>query len=150
MNSAPIPEQGARYWIGVASKNHVTRGVEGGFAQLGHGKKSALQRMRPGDWIVYYSPRTALEGGEPVQAFTAIGRVLERDAYVGDMGPDFKPWRRDVRYLPARDAAIRPLLEHLSFITDVTRWGYPFHRGHLEMTRADFERIAGAMGVEGV
>ena len=137
-----------RYWIGVASKNHVQRGIEGGFAQLGHGKKSALHRMQPGDWIVYYSPKTALEDGEPVQAFTAIGQIAAREPYIGDMGPDFKPWRRDVNFLPARDTPIQPLLEHLSFIQDVKRWGYPFHRGHFEMTPDDFQLISNAMGVQ--
>ena len=27
-----------RYWIGVASRQHVLTAVEGGFAQFGHGK----------------------------------------------------------------------------------------------------------------
>jgi uncharacterized protein (UPF0128 family) len=40
------------------------------------------------------------------------------------------------------------MLEQLSFITDVKRWGYPFHRGQIEMTRADFEVIAVGMGLE--
>ncbi len=138
-----------RYWIGVASKDHVMNGVRGGFAQLGHGKKAALEKMKPGDWIAYYSPRTALDGGEPVQAFTALGQIAPKDVYIGDMGPDFKPFRRDVAFQEiAHDAPIKPMLEHLSFITDVKRWGYPFHRGHIEMTRSDFELIAVSMGLE--
>ena len=138
-----------RYWIGVASKNHVMNGVRGGFAQLGHGKKAALEKMKPGDWIAYYSPRTALDGGDPVQAFTAIGRIAPGAVYIGNMGPDFKPFRRDVAFQDsAQDAPIKPLLEHLSFITDVKRWGYPLHRGHLEMTREDFELIASGMSLE--
>jgi hypothetical protein len=28
-----------KYWIGVASKEHVLRGVDEGFAQVCHGKK---------------------------------------------------------------------------------------------------------------
>lgn len=28
-----------RYWIVIASKEHVMRGVQGGFAQVFHGKK---------------------------------------------------------------------------------------------------------------
>ena len=62
-----------RYWIGVASSDHVARGVEGGFCQLCHGKAAPLRRMSAGDWIAYYSPRTAMKGGETVQAFTALG-----------------------------------------------------------------------------
>ena len=42
---AEIPPMAApetRYWIGVASRDHVARGVAGGFCQLGHGKASAV------------------------------------------------------------------------------------------------------------
>ena len=63
------------YWIGVVSRAHVQGGVAGGFAQLCHGKERPLRRMRTGDWLIYYSPRTEREGGAPIQSFTAIGRV---------------------------------------------------------------------------
>jgi hypothetical protein len=62
-----------KYWIGVACKNHLQRGIVGGFAQLGHGKRSGVAKLKLGDWIIYYSPRTELEGGETLQAFTGIG-----------------------------------------------------------------------------
>ncbi len=74
------------YWIGVASRDHVLKGVAGGFCQLGHGKAAPVKRLAPGDWIAYYSPRTAYEGGEPVQAFTAIGRIKLGEAYQGRHG----------------------------------------------------------------
>ena len=35
----------ARYWIGVASRDHVMRGVAGGFCQLGHGKAAPVKRL---------------------------------------------------------------------------------------------------------
>ncbi len=35
-----------RYQIGVASHDHVLNGIEGGFCQLGHGKKTALEKMK--------------------------------------------------------------------------------------------------------
>src|SRR4051812_18172527 len=46
----------ARAWVGVVSRTHVQRGVLGGFAQVCHGKRSPLDRMRDGDALVYYSP----------------------------------------------------------------------------------------------
>ena len=70
-----------RYWIGVVSRAHVRRGVEDGFAQLGHGKDAPLRRLSRGDWLIYYSPRTAHPDGEPLQAFTAIGRVEDDDVF---------------------------------------------------------------------
>ncbi|WP_313897332.1 EVE domain-containing protein [Bacillus cereus group sp. BfR-BA-01380] len=45
------------YWIGVASRDHVLKGVEGGIAQLCHGDSSPLKRMKSGDWIIYYSSK---------------------------------------------------------------------------------------------
>lgn len=35
-----------RYWVGVVSKNHVLRGVEGNFCQVCHGKGGPLNRMK--------------------------------------------------------------------------------------------------------
>jgi hypothetical protein len=137
-----------RYWVGVVSAEHVERGVDGGFAQLCHGKAAPLRRMRGGDWLIYYSPAEKMRGGEPVQAFTAIGRVEHGAAYEFDMGGGFIPFRRDVRYLPCTAAPIRPLLPDLTFLPDKSRWGYAFRFGHLQIPRDDFLRIAAAMGVD--
>ena len=61
------------------------------------------------------------------------------------MALSFAPYRRDVRFLDARAAPIRPLVERLSFIRDPKRWGYAFRFGHLEMSCDDFELIASQM-----
>lgn len=135
----------SRYWIGVASRDHVIKGVEEGFCQLCHGKSNPLKRLTPSDWIVYYSPRTGMNNGDTVQAFTAIGQVLEGEAYRFDMGDEFTPYRRDVRFVAAQEAPIRPLLDHLSFIKNKQSWGYVFRFGLLEIPECDFQRIAAAM-----
>jgi len=147
-NPAPVAGASTRYWVGVASRDHVARGVAGGFCQLCHGKSAPLRRMAEGDWIVYYSPKERLDGDTPCQQFTAIGRVSGRGVYVFEMAPRFAPFRRDVAFVAAEAAPIRPLVERLSFIRDPKRWGYAFRFGHLEMTRADFELIAMAMRAE--
>lgn len=137
-----------RYWIGVAAQEHVQRGTGGGFCQLCHGKEGPLRRMAPGDWLIYYSPRNARDGGETVQAFTAIGRVTGEAVRQVTQSEGFSPFRRDVAYLPARPAPIRPLLGELAFIRNPERWGMTFRPGHLEVSEADFRRIAAAMGVD--
>jgi hypothetical protein len=134
-----------RFWIGVASKDHVARGVAGGFCQLGHGKVSALKRMAVDDWLIYYSGKKSLDSEEPYQQFTAIGQIIGAAPYVYEMSTDFKPYRRDIAFQKANDAPIRPMLESLSFIKDVKRWGYAFRFGHFEIQRADFDLIARAM-----
>jgi len=40
-----------RYWIGVASRDHVMQGKAGGFCQLGHGKAAPVKRLM-GDGFV--------------------------------------------------------------------------------------------------
>lgn len=140
-----------RYWIGVASQDHVRAGVEGGFAQLGHGKHSAVRLLRKGDWIAYYSPREHMGEGEPVQAFTAIGRIVSDAPYESDMMmADHKAWRVDVEFnRKAEPALIRPILEDLDLTKDRgSKWGMAFRRSKAEVSRADMERIGRAMGVE--
>jgi EVE domain len=137
--------QPPRYRIGVASKDHVARGVAGGFCQLGHGKAAPLKRMATGDWIIYYSSKVSLERDEPCQQFTALGRITGAAPYLFEMSPTFAPYRRDVKLERSKDVAIRPMLADLDFIRDKTRWGYSFRFGHFEIQRADFERIAKTM-----
>lgn len=134
-----------KFWIGVASKEHVHRGVDGGFCQLCHGRAAPLQRMNQGDWIIYYSSKVTLEGAEVCQQFTAIGEVTGDDIYEFEMQPGFVPYRRDVLYLAARYVSIRSLINELSFIRDKTNWGAAFRYGHLEIPRQDFELIANRM-----
>lgn len=138
-----------KYWIGVASRDHVKAGVAGGFCQLGHGNHAPVARLSPGDRIVYYSPRTEMTGGETVQAFTAIGEVLPGEPYSGNMVGGFMPARRDVRFFAAADAPIRPLLEGLSFTKGRKSWGYAFRAGVFQMTPDDYALIAAAMGANG-
>lgn len=140
----------SRYWVGVASYEHVKVGVAGGFAQLGHGKHAPVRRLSPGDWIVYYSPRTTMSGGEPVQAFTAIGKVKPGDAYQVEQAFDFRPFRRDIDYCSsARPAALAELRERLSFTRGRgSHWGFAFRRGSLEIPHDDFALILEAMKIK--
>lgn len=134
-----------RYWIGVASREHVSIGVAGGFCQLCHGKAQPLKRMSVGDWIVYYSSKARFGEAAPCQKFTAIGEVVGAQVYPFEMAPGFAPYRRDIRFLDAAEISIRPLLDRLSFIKDKSRWGYAFRFGHLEIPETDFELIATTM-----
>ena len=84
------------YWVNTVSRDHVQRGVAGGFTQANHGKPNLLRRMARGDWLVFYSPKTHYPEGEPLQAFTAIGQVSDDEPYQAEMAPDFYPWRRNV------------------------------------------------------
>ena len=120
------------------------RGVSLGIAQIGHGKRNGLARMKAGDGFAYYSPKESFSSTRPLQAFTAIGTVADDDIWQADEG-SFKPWRRRIVYRKATDAPIRPLLDELSFAKGKTNWGYSFRYGLLEITEADYEAITRAM-----
>lgn len=133
------------YWVSTISRDHVRLGVEGGFTQAGHGKASGLKRLKTGDWLVFYSPKTSLRDGEPLQTFTAVGRVADDNLYQVEMAPGFTPWRRNVEFVRCNEAPIRPLIDHLTFIEDKHRWGYRFRFGLFKIPREDFKLIERAM-----
>lgn len=136
------------YWIGVAVKDHVITGVKGGFAQLGHGKESAVKGLRKGDWIAYYAPRTALDGGDKVQAFTALGRVTSDTCYQVQVREGFAPFRVNVDYIGAKDVPIHPLLELLNLTKDRgTGWGMAVRGSKIRTDIHDMALIAQGMGV---
>lgn len=137
---------GVRYWINTVSREHVRLGVRGGFTQADHGRATRLRRIAKGDFIAFYSPRTEFRGGEPLQAFTAIGRVTDEEPYQVEMRPGFRPWRRKMKFWKSRPGPIAPLIEELEFLLDKRRWGYPFRRGLFEVARGDFQKIAQSMG----
>ncbi len=138
-----------RYWIGVASRDHVRAAVHGGFCQLNHGKEAPLKRLASGDRILYYSPKTEREGGQPLQSFTAIGEVLAGEPYQVKQSERFRPFRRDVRYFVAHEALIRPLLPHLSLARGTATWGQVMRRGTFRIEQTDYHIIAAAMGLGG-
>lgn len=137
----------SKYWIAVASAEHARHG-RAGFMQVNHGKAAPLKRLSAGDGVVYYSPTGTFRGKDKLQAFTLIGRVRDDEIYVGEMGGDFTPWRRNVDYADSRDAPIAPLLDQLDFSRNNSNWGYQMRFGLFEISEADFRTIGEAMGAE--
>ena len=79
------------------------------------------------------------------QKFTAIGIVKDDFPYQVEMENNFKPFRRNVKYLKAKSIDIKPLIQDLAFIKNKKSWGYVFRYGFLEIDQASFEIIANAM-----
>jgi hypothetical protein len=134
-----------RYWITTVSRSHVERGVEGGFTQANHGKITGLKRLTNGDRVVFYSPRTDYPDGDPLQRFTAIGSIVDDEPFQVEMAPDFRPWRRRVKFESCVETPIHPLVESLEFIRNKKSWGVVFRRGLFEIPANDFAKIAAAM-----
>lgn len=136
-----------KYWIGVASREHVLRGVSGGFCQVCHGKGAPLKQMQPEDWLIYYSPTEKFGQSISCRKFTAIGKICAGEPYLFRMSEEFIPWRRNVMFYAAQEIAIEPLIDTLSFISDKRRWGFPFRRGCFSISFSDFSLIANQMGI---
>lgn len=134
-----------KYWIGVASKDHVENGVTLGICQFCHGKAGPVKKLTKGDFIIYYSPKYTLEKAELYQKFTAIGIVQDDIAYQVEMENAFKPFRRNVKYFKVQHLDIKPLIPILPFIKNKNSWGFVFRYGFLEIDRESFEIIANGM-----
>jgi EVE domain len=131
----------------TVSADHAARACDRGILQVNHGRSGPLNRMRPGDGVVIYSPRDSYPDGAALQAFTVIGRVAEGETCPGDMGGGFHPFRRDIRWQASSPAPIRPLLETLDLTRGRANWGMAFRFGLTRITPADFARIADAMKI---
>lgn len=136
------------FWIGVAAADHVKIGVREGFAMFAHGRHDAIAKVKPDDWVVYYSPRDGMNEGAERRQFTAIGRVEPGEPMQRQMAQHGSGWSRHVAWLAAaRPADIYPLLDRLSFVTNRQHWGMYFRKSLFKVGEADFMRIAEAMGV---
>ncbi|PIF46332.1 EVE domain-containing protein [Chryseobacterium sp. 52] len=138
-------ERERKYWIIVASKDHVKAGIAEGIAQACHGKVAPLKRMKKGDCIIYYSGKQTLGNPDKCQEFTAVGKVLDDEIYQFQVSGDFCPSRRNIEFLPCKDISILPLIDDLDCIQNKKSWGYPFRFGFFEINKHDFELISSQM-----
>lgn len=133
----------SRGWLGVVSAAHVRRGVELGIAQINHGKRAPLARMRAGDTLIYYSPTEQRGDRAPYQHFTAIGSFPDDDIWQADEG-SFKPFRRRIDYLPANPVSLAELRPRLQ-LTQEPNWGHQLRYGLLPLEEHDVQTIMEAM-----
>ena len=138
------------YYINTICREHVRLGVAGSFTQSDHGQTTGLKRLQRGDWIIFYSPRVAMDrAAARLQAFTAIGQVDDDEVYQMEMTPQFKPWRRRVKFeSSSRSSPAKPLLGVLECTRDKgNKWGIVFRRGLFKISEHDARVIAGSMNV---
>lgn len=138
-------ERKTKYWVIVASKDHVQKGLAEGFAQACHGKAAPLKRMKKDDFIIYYSSKQIMNQPEKCQEFTAIGRVADDETYSFQMSEDFCPSRRNIEFFESEAISILPLINELDFIQNKKSWGYPFRFGFFEINEHDFDLISQQM-----
>lgn len=132
-------------WIAVISADHAARAARDGFFACSHGDGRAAARPANGDGFACYAPRERMVEGEPVQAFVALGRILD-DAPSPRMIGSVEAQVRRAAYEPARPAPVRPLLPRRAFVRDKgSRWGMAFRRGLFAVGEDDFAIIEAAL-----
>jgi hypothetical protein len=131
-----------KYWIGVASKDHVSVGVSGGFCQLCHGKKSPLSRMSKGDKILYYAPKQSLKGNTTYQKIVATGTIIDDKVYSYEMFPGFVPYRRNVLY---ENNLNEVSIESLRNFDEWNKHRSKLRFGHFEISKSLFDKIYNMM-----
>jgi EVE domain len=134
-----------KYWVIVASKDHVKTGISDGIAQACHGKSSPLKRMKKGDFLLYYSGKQTMGKNEKCQEFTALGQVIDDETYEVQISENFCPSRRNIKFSQCIDTSILPLINDLQFIENKKSWGYPFRFGFFEINKHDFDLISSKM-----
>lgn len=128
-----------RYWLGVVSKNHVQRGVKGGFAQVCHGKKAPLMKLAAGNGFIYYSPRIAMDSPVACKCFTAIGKVKNGKVYQVEMTPDFHPFRIDIEYFPCTETPLEDVFDQLE-LTQRKSWACNYDKASSKSARLIIKR----------
>lgn len=134
-----------KYWLIVASKDHVKTGIAEGIAQACHGKASPLRKMKKDDFVIYYSGRQTFDKPEKCQEFTAIGQVLDDEVFQLQLTENFSPSRKKIEFFNSEDVSILPMINDLDFIRNKKRWGAPFRFGFLEIPKNDFKLIYSKM-----
>ncbi len=133
-----------KYWLGVVSEEHVKKGVAEGFAQVCHGKRTPLTRIKKDDWLIYYSPKKSMKGTELCKSFTAIGEAKDDVVFQFEMTKDFKPFRRAIKYHKCTPLPIDSVKSELN-LTKAQNWGYQLRFGLIELTEIDFKILKKAL-----
>ena len=134
-----------KYFINTVSKDHVEIGRQNSIVQAGHGKRAPLEKLHKDDFILFYSPKTSLTNGEPLQSFTAIARVMDDNIFQVSLSDTFKPFRRKAEYFDCTETFIRPIIDELEFIENKKSWGFKFRFGLFQINERDFRLIASRM-----
>lgn len=130
-------------WLGVVSAAHVHRAQRLGIAQIGHGKRAGLARMRAGDTLIYYSPVEEFGDRVPLRRFTALGVIADEEIWQADEG-DFKPFRRRATYADTRPLPLADVHTALH-LTARPNWGHQLRRGLVPLDDHDAAVIRDGM-----
>lgn len=138
----------ANHYIGIVGKARADNFIKAGALELGRGGAGDLAGLMPGDGIAIYAPRVSRIAAEPLQAFTAIGRITGHLPHREEIAPGVFRHRLLTDWKEVQgDASIRPLVAQLDLTTRYgPRWGQVLRRDIVPINEDDFFRIASALG----
>ena len=147
-----------RFWIGVASKEHVEVDRKLGICRFCHSKPDPAKRLVKGDYFIYYSSKFRINDERRCLQFTAIGIVTDTTAYhlepspentTGDSALHFahapQALARNIQYFDVPPVDVKHLVPVIPFITNKSSWSMVFRFGFLEIDQDSFEVIAKGM-----
>ncbi len=101
--------------------------------------------MKKGDYLLYYSPKYDINGQDKLQAFVAVGKIIDDKAYQVEQFEGFFPFRRNVEYYqPVKDCSIEIARQHPEWRDYTSRLRY----GHFEVSKDFFLYIFQHMKVD--
>jgi hypothetical protein len=134
-----------KFWINTLPKDLVMIGRKQGIVQAHHGTAAPLKRLKAGDKVVFYSPKTKSLGGIPLKAFTAVANITDERIGQIQLGEGAQPFRLTAEFEDCIEVPIVPLVAKLQFIHNKKSWGYLFQLGLFEINENDFILIYSKM-----
>eukprot|EP01080_Neovahlkampfia_damariscottae_P002413 gene2413-2877_t len=137
-----------KFWLIVASKDHVKVGTEKGFAQACHGKKTWISKPKKGDKVVFYSSKNQFENTSKenkLMSFTALG-TFNSDELTTSKISERTFFRRTVDFEKStKDVSIKSILDQLEFIKNKDKWGIEVRNGMRQIPKNDYSLIESLM-----
>jgi hypothetical protein len=134
-----------KYWINTLPKDHVVIGKKEGIVQAHHGRADPLKRLKAGDKVIFYSPKTMSQGGIPLKAFTGVAKISDERIDQIQLAGDSRPSRLTAEFEDCNEIPVEPLIAKLHFIHNKKSWGYLFQFGLFEISESDFILIYSRM-----
>jgi len=140
-----------RFWVSTISLDHLKLAIEGGYTQANHGHRSGVGDLENSDILLFYCPREMRARQAPrVAKFLAVGTVMDAKPYQEHISPEWKPFRRRVKYQPdvkSVNVNNEKVIAKLDFITEKKKWSYYFRRSLFRIPPKDGWWLLERMGV---
>lgn len=129
-------------WLTTAALEHVDIVRDKGYTQVNMGPKEPLEKMSPGDLILYYSPTIYFEQEDsPCEQFTAISCISDNNIYPQDPANPVR-WRRNADYFECTPHHASQFHQDVDFLKRHKNWLDAFLKPVFEISYQDFITIA--------